>query len=137
MSRDLTRIHINLPLPSSLYLHHPFPLTTLRTMDEINRNGLTELYCSGDPKVDIVFVHGLNGDPHDTWTSKSSKRTFWPRDLLPPILGSKGVRILTYGYDADVHKFSDSTSRDNVIHHAETLASALSANRNVSGHAVP
>lgn len=99
---------------------------------KINQIGLTQIYASPDPKVDIVFVHGLNGHPYSTWASKSGSNVFWPADLLPDILASKQVRILTYGYNASVHAFTDGASNDRIHHHAETLASALAANRSVS-----
>ncbi|KAJ5239506.1 hypothetical protein N7468_004125, partial [Penicillium chermesinum] len=76
------------------------------------------------PTVDIVFVHGLNGNPKDSWTSKSG--CFWPADLLPEVLGS--ARILSYGYNANVTAFTDGASRDSIVSHAETLASTLAAN---------
>ncbi|KAJ5095399.1 hypothetical protein NUU61_004755 [Penicillium alfredii] len=92
--------------------------------------GLTQVYVPRDePKVDIVLVHGLNGHPHDSWTSKSG--CFWPVDLLPDILASQRPRILTYGYNANVTAFTDGTSRDSIVSHAETLASNLAANRNL------
>lgn len=78
----------------------------------------------------IVFVHGLNGHPKETWTSKNG--VFWPVDLLPPFLEGLRVRILTYGYNADVTSFFNGTSKDRIHHHAETLAADLTANRNVS-----
>jgi len=78
--------------------------------------------------VDIVFVHGLNGHPYHTWKSQSG--AFWPAELLPEVL--EHVRILTYGYNAEVAAFRDGSSRDHIHHHAETLASGLAANRNVS-----
>lgn len=93
--------------------------------------GLSQIYLPpGEPKVDIVFVHGLNGNPHDSWTSKSTG-CFWPVDLLPEILAAQSPRILTYGYNANVTAFTDGVSRDSVVSHAETLASTLAANRNV------
>lgn len=92
--------------------------------------GLTQVYAPrGDPTVDIVFVHGLNGHPHDSWTSKSG--CFWPVDLLPDVLAPLRPRILTYGYNANVAAFTDGASRDSIVSHAETLASNLAANRNV------
>lgn len=94
--------------------------------------GLSQVYVPrGDPTVDIVYVHGLNGHPHDSWTSKSTN-CFWPVDLLPDVLAPLRPRILTYGYNANVTAFTDGASRDSIVSHAETLASSLAANRNVS-----
>lgn len=98
---------------------------------KIKQVGLTQVYCSKNPTVDIVFVHGLNGHPYSTWASKSGNNVFWPVDLLPEILESKRVRLLTYGYNAGVHAFTDGTSNDRIHHHAETLASSLAANRSL------
>jgi hypothetical protein len=96
--------------------------------------GLTQIYTPRDePTIDIVFVHGLNGHPHDSWTSKTTG-CFWPTDLLPDVLASLCPRILTYGYNANVTAFTDGASRDSVVSHAETLASSLAANRNVGRH---
>ncbi|GLI73233.1 hypothetical protein PoHVEF18_001447 [Penicillium ochrochloron] len=95
--------------------------------------GLTQVYAPprGEiPTVDIVFVHGLNGHPENSWTSKTSG-CFWPVDLLPDVLGQLRPRILTYGYNANVAAFTDGASRDSIVSHAETLASNLAANRNL------
>lgn len=100
-------------------------------MVAVNRYGLTEVYKPAPATVDVVFVHGLNGDPHNTWTSEKSK-TFWPAQLLPPILEEERARILVYGYDADVTSFTDGVSRDKIHNHAEHLVAELAANRRVS-----
>lgn len=73
-------------------------------------------------------MHGLNGDPHRTWTAENSK-IFWPAQLLPPILAEERARILVYGYDADVTSFTDGASRDKIHNHAEHLVAELAANR--------
>jgi len=73
-------------------------------------------------------VHGLNGDPHRTWTAEISK-IFWPAQLLPPVLAEERARILVYGYDADVTSFTDGASRDKIHNHAEHLVAELAANR--------
>ncbi|PYH77280.1 catalytic protein [Aspergillus uvarum CBS 121591] len=92
--------------------------------------GLSEVYRAEKPLVDIVFVHGLNGHAYNTWASKNNG-TFWPADLLPEVLGPSHVRILTYGYNANVTAFTDGASKDRLHNHAETLASGLAANRNL------
>ncbi|OBT51772.1 hypothetical protein VE04_08326, partial [Pseudogymnoascus sp. 24MN13] len=71
-------------------------------------NGLVEpLFGSPDAKVDIVFVHGLNGNRVTTWTSEPTKRNsnpvFWPKDLLPA--KCKNARILSFGYNASIAHF--------------------------------
>lgn len=91
--------------------------------------GLTEIHTpENNALVDIVFVHGLAGHPHTTWTSKQ-KRTFWPAQLLPPIVEEERARILVYGYDADVASFTDGLPCDKIHNHAEHLVAELCANR--------
>jgi hypothetical protein len=46
----------------------------------------------------LVFIHGLDGHPFETWTD-SQNHVFWPRDLMPSVL--PGTRVLTYGYNED------------------------------------
>ncbi|PGH16231.1 hypothetical protein AJ80_05254 [Polytolypa hystricis UAMH7299] len=110
--------------------------TTTTPKDGVLDQGLSEVYRSpGDPEVDIVFVHGLNGHPRRTWTTitkKPNDEVFWPKDLLPHALKDNNVRILTYGYDAAVATFAGAVSRDQVHNHAHSLAALLFANRNLN-----
>jgi hypothetical protein len=78
-------------------------------LDEIKRFEVTEVYAHPDAKVDIVLVHGLNGDPRKTWTANNG--VFWPTQLLPVTLKSAKVRILVYGYNADVYAFGSRSAR--------------------------
>lgn len=48
--------------------------------------------------MDIIAIHGLNGNAYSTWRHKNG--TLWLRDLLPNDL--PGARIFTYGYPAEV-----------------------------------
>ena len=107
--------------------------TTDELEDTINRYGLTQVYPpagGSDLDVDVVFVHGLNGHPLQTWTSEKRK-VFWPAQLLPLIIEQQRARILVYGYDADVTSFTDGVSKDKIHNHAEHLVAALHANRRI------
>ena len=97
----------------------------------INRFGLTQVYTPlGDERkfVDVVFIHGLNGHPKETWTSEKSK-IFWPVQLLAPVIQEDNTRVLVYGYDADVTSFTDGGSKDKIHNYAEQLVAELCANR--------
>lgn len=67
-----------------------------------NRYDVSAVYTHPDAKVDIVLVHGLNGEPKRTWTAKDSA-VYWPADLLPASLKGRHANILVYGYNADVY----------------------------------
>ena len=49
--------------------------------------------------VDIVAIHGLNGDFEDSWTDRETGK-LWLRDSLPEDL--PGARIFSFGYEASV-----------------------------------
>ena len=98
----------------------------------IKRLGLTEVYATiTDTQVDVVFVHGLHGNPQDTWSSTSSP-AIWPATHLGPILQEEKARIMVYGYDAQVTSFIDGVSGDKIHNHAEQLVAELAANRRAS-----
>lgn len=48
--------------------------------------------------VDIVAVHGLDGDAYTTWTHESG--TLWLQSILPNYL--PGSRVYTYGYPSQL-----------------------------------
>jgi hypothetical protein len=52
----------------------------------------------GQYPVDIVAVHGLNGDSYSTWTHHNG--SLWLKDFLPDSL--PGCRVFTYGYPSQV-----------------------------------
>ncbi|KAL3426407.1 LipA and NB-ARC domain-containing protein [Phlyctema vagabunda] len=112
---------------------------TAINLDEIKRYEVTEVYAHPDAKVDIILVHGLNGNPRKTWTAKNG--VFWPTQLLPVSLKSAKARILVYGYNADVYTFgsSKSASSDMIHQHAQTLVSNIALERKseeVSDHPI-
>ncbi|KAK4446131.1 ribonuclease-like protein p/mrp subunit [Podospora aff. communis PSN243] len=89
---------------------------------------LTEIYRGADPAVDIVAVHGLNGDAFRTFTSQTSGRC-WLDDpeMLPKDLPN--CRVLTFSYPATVANVLGKTSSDRILQHAQTLVAELVADR--------
>jgi len=83
--------------------------------------------------VDVVLVHGLNGDPKRTWTAKND--VFWPAQLLPASLKDRHANILVYGYNADVYSrsFNRNTSNNFILQHAQTLVAHLTNYRKSEG----
>ncbi|KAK3317309.1 Alpha/Beta hydrolase protein [Cercophora scortea] len=76
----------------------------------------------GRSNLDIVAVHGLNGDATHSWTdeSPSGASTMWLRDLLPYKLPN--ARVMTFGYNASV---IGNTSVAGVRENARRLLSLL------------
>ena len=74
----------------------------------------------------IVAVHGLGGDPFDTWTEETSNK-LWLRDFLP--FQVPNTRIVSYGYDSFV-AFSKSEVELGDV--AADLLSRLSGERDTS-----
>jgi hypothetical protein len=75
----------------------------------------------------IVFVHGLNGQSKNTWTSEND--VFWPKDLLSKTCPD--VRILTYGYDSRIADLVRGL-RSSVNRHGVDLISKLALSRSTA-----
>ncbi|CAG7940151.1 unnamed protein product [Penicillium nalgiovense] len=95
-------------------------------------NGIIELFRPSEQPIDIdiVAVHGLQGDARRTWTHEASK-VCWLSDLLPNYI--KNARVLSWGYNANTNSLGGkATSSDRILQHAGTLIEELQNDREVS-----
>lgn len=96
---------------------------TSAPVGESDNYGIRTLYDGGtEACVDIVFVHGLTGNPYNTWLHKESG-IHWPSKLLRQDLPD--TRILSFGYDADIVNFWNPASNSRLSSHAENLVGEL------------
>jgi pimeloyl-ACP methyl ester carboxylesterase len=72
--------------------------------------------------VDIVFVHGLMGNAYNTWLHKD-REVHWPSQLLRHDISD--VRILSFGYDADIVNLWNPASTSRLSNHAEKMVGDL------------
>jgi len=67
------------------------------------------------------LVHGLSGDPTETWTWLASgpglRNILWPQEFLPSYRGldNSSIRVLSFGYTAIPQPVPYGTSTDNDI----------------------
>ncbi|KAN0066955.1 vegetative incompatibility protein HET-E-1 [Elaphomyces granulatus] len=69
--------------------------------------------------VDIVAVHGLNGDAKRTWTHRKTN-ALWLQDFLPRDV--KNIRVMSFGYNASA-AFGGTTAT--IADHAKALLGCL------------
>ncbi|KAK5658168.1 hypothetical protein OQA88_2141 [Cercophora sp. LCS_1] len=87
--------------------------------------------------IDIVLVHGVNGDPVKTWQTEppkggQTKPVLWPRDLLPKHFPD--ARVLSFGYNGDMYQ-NDSIAGIRDL--AKSLLSYLSIKRRTANATRP
>jgi hypothetical protein len=80
--------------------------------------------------ISIVFVHGFGGHRIDTWTLNGF---CWPREYLKSKL--ERARIISFGYEADVHRLLPQSS-DTLSDHASELLSSLAKLRANECHVI-
>ncbi|KAI0805388.1 ribonuclease-like protein p/mrp subunit [Xylaria sp. FL0064] len=102
--------------------------TTTRAANNDEGAALTVVYRGESPEIDIVAVHGINGDAFNTFSAKSNNR-FWlsDHDMLPRDV--RNSRIMTYRYLASVATLLGGTSSDRILQHAQTMIAELVADR--------
>lgn len=74
-------------------------------------------------------MHGLTGGWDSTWTAEDSIEP-WPKSLLSQDIND--VRILSWGYDADIVKLWNPASNNRVANHAQNLIGDLARKRDES-----
>jgi len=77
-----------------------------------------------------VFVHGITGNREETWTVESSDVP-WPKAFIPEKL--KDVRILGFGYAADVTHWWKMADKGTVYGYGKSLLNGLYAHRSLDG----
>ena len=100
--------------PILVYLHQSWSFNRKREFEEIEKPSdpyglevvldLPTKSMTGEV-VNIVFVHGLGGSARGTWTYEPGSK-FWPL-WLHDVEGLENTRVMTFGYDANWHKFGN------------------------------
>ncbi|KAI8947803.1 hypothetical protein F4801DRAFT_559336 [Xylaria longipes] len=78
--------------------------TSTRTAAETAKGslGLNLLFEPSEPRLDIIFVHGLQGGSRKSWSlHPTDPLTYWPGEWLPHEPGFRHARIHSFGYDSD------------------------------------
>ncbi|BCR85742.1 esterase/lipase family protein [Aspergillus chevalieri] len=94
--------------------------------------GVQELYrpADGNAEVDIVAVHGLNGNAMMTWTARAENICWLNHpEFLPKYI--RNARVLVWGYNANVSSITGATSSNRILQHAQTLVHQLEADRDL------
>lgn len=112
---ELPEMHAQVEDISSGFVLIPSPAHTVSNkFDQVNSrardhtadrsNGPLGLTVIHEPVLDrvadIIFVHGLGGSSHGTWTDGHDPQKFWPQKWLPVEPALSQTRILTFGYDS-------------------------------------
>ena len=73
-----------------------FPISTLHGQPVLPGN--PPFYQNQNSDKLIVFIHGVNGDPRDTWTYKDADPNFfWPQQLAKDP-SFQNADVLSFGY---------------------------------------
>ncbi|KAI0556124.1 Alpha/Beta hydrolase protein [Xylaria curta] len=96
--------------------------------------GIKKVYRPVDREadIDIVAVHGLNGNALGTWTSRKNG-VCWlhNQEFLPKYI--KNARVLVWGYNSSFASLTGAEPSGNRIHHhAQTLVAELCADRKMT-----
>ncbi|ABS63661.1 hypothetical protein Plav_2047 [Parvibaculum lavamentivorans DS-1] len=59
----------------------------------------SKVCAGGEPRLDVLFVHGLTGDPRETWTSGGPEQEYWPKWLCEEL---EGVSVYALGYPSSI-----------------------------------
>ncbi|KAM5464488.1 hypothetical protein MauCBS54593_007003 [Microsporum audouinii] len=99
--------------------------------------GISVIHEPSNPTHDIVFVHGFDGHPRNTWSagvpgvkkglfSQKGTAVFWPKDLLAKEPSISQARIATWGYETNLYQSPTSkTNQLGVVDHARNLVTNL------------
>lgn len=90
-----------------------------------NNFGIINLFGkNNDCKLDVVFIHGLNGHAYDTWTNKDEE--MWPKWLFEEF---EDIAVWTIGYDATSSAWKKDTM--SMSERGKNLIAELHANKNL------
>lgn len=74
----------------------------------------------------LVFIHGVTGNRIKTWKAPDAAGP-WPSELLAKDIAN--VRILAWGYDADIVNLMTPAGQNRIGNHARDLLTDLESNR--------